>query len=616
MQNQVIADIEIEDQKIEHYSSVFISQKFNEHHTFSIRIKYDVLEKAGSFSLSNAQKLIGKSAVIKLLQANTLDVAYEFHGLVCEINVEQSDNFTSDLVLKGYSPTILLESGPGFSSFYKKKLEQIVASLTQNLSQVSCNVSNNPQYKTEITYISQYRESSFHFLNRLSSQFGEWLYYDGQRLNFGKPSNSPKIAITYGVDVQNLQMKLRILPLTFSGYSYHSKDDNFITSNAPSAVDGLDEYASYVLKESNNIFSEPVSFPVKQRIESKSDLDSFLKQRKTAMAANLEVIAATSDNPGVCIGAIADVKVSVPDNNDFKKEDGGKFLITGIEHHINANGKYYNSFEGIPSGIDVIPVNNIMVPIAEPQIATVKDNKDPDNMGRVRVQMLWQQSTNEMTDWLRVMTPDAGGGKGGAKNRGLVVIPEPNDQVLVCFRYNDPDRPFVLGSMFHGKTGGGGGSGNKTKTLTALSGSVVSLDGDAINIIDANGNKVTLDGAGKININCSSNITLECGGSKITMDSGGKIEISGTEITVSGSTKAEMKSTASFKAEGAAATVKATTTELNGDTKVDVKSGAAIEVGSPATTVKGDANLKLQGGTVDVEGTAMTNVKGGVVNLN
>ena len=40
MQNQVIADIEIDDQKIEYYSSVFISQKFNEHHVFSIRIKY------------------------------------------------------------------------------------------------------------------------------------------------------------------------------------------------------------------------------------------------------------------------------------------------------------------------------------------------------------------------------------------------------------------------------------------------------------------------------------------------------------------------------------------------------------------------------------------------
>ena len=222
-----------------------------------------------------------------------------------------------------------------------------------------------------------------------------------------------------------------------------------------------------------------------------------------------------------------------------------------------------------------------------------------------------------MTDWLRVMTPDAGPGKDEAKNRGLVVIPESGDQVLVCFRYNDPDRPFVMGSLFQGKTGGGGGDGNKTKSLTALSGSVISFEEDAINIIDANDNKVSLDGAGKININCSSSITLECGQSKITMESGGKIEISGTEVSISGTSKAEMKSTASFTAEGPAASVKGTTAEINGDTTVTVKGGASVEVGAASTTVKADASLTLQAsGIATLKADGPTNVQGAIVNLN
>lgn len=609
MQNQVIAAIEIEDEKIDYYKSVIIRQQFNAHHEFSIRIRYDVLEKIGTFKLSDAQKKIGKLAIIKLLQADSAEVAYEFRGLICEISMEQSENFTSDLVLKGYSPTILLENGPHLLSFYEKNLQQIVQQLTGPLSQSSCRVNVNPQYKTKIKYSCQYRESTFHFLNRLSSDFGEWCYYDGMDLFFGKPASPPNIEITYGIDVQQLQTKLRVLPMAFSSYAYLSKNDQFISYDAPPSVDGLDQFASYALQESNKVFAEPVSFPIRQRVESKSDLEGFVKKQKTAMAADLEVVAGSSDNPAICIGAIADVKISRPETGAFIKEDHGKFLITSIEHHVTENGKYYNLFEGIPSGIEVIPVKNVILPIAEPQLATVKDNKDPDGMGRVRAQMLWQQQSNEMTDWLRVMTPDAGGGKDGAKNRGLVVVPEPGDQVLICFRYNDPDRPFVLGSMFHGKTGGGGGQGNKSKSLTALSGSVVSLDGDAISIVDAKGNKIALDGTGKINITCSASITLECGGSKLTMDSGGKIEITGKEITVNGSTKAVMKSTATFTAEGTSATVQGTSTEIKGDAKV--------EVGAPSTTVKGEANLKLQStGTVDVEGTAMTNVKGGVVNLN
>jgi type VI secretion system secreted protein VgrG len=617
MQNQVIADIEIEDEKIDNYSSVIIRQQFNSHHEFAIRIKYDVLEKTGSFTLTDAQKKMGKLAIIKLVQASNFEVAYEFRGLICEISMEQSDNFTSELVLKGYSPTILLENGPHLLSFYQKGLQQIVQQLTASLAQSNCRVNLKPQHTAQIKYICQYRESTFHFLNRLSSDFGEWFYYDGIDVFFGKPSSSPNIEITYGEDVQNLQLKLRILPLTFSSYSYNSKKDELISQDAPSSIDGLDQYASYALQESGKVFTEPVSFPIRQRVEDKAELEGFVKKQKTAMAADLEVLSGSSDNPAICIGALADVKISRPESNLFTKEDYGKFLITSIEHHVAENGSYYNTFEGIPSGIEVIPVKNIILPIAEPQIATVKDNKDPDNMGRVRVQMLWQQNDNLLTDWLRVMTPDAGGGKGGAKNRGFVVVPEAGDQVLICFRYNDPDRPFVLGSMFHGKTGGGGGSGNKSKSVTALSGSVVSLDGDSISIVDAAGNKINLDGGGNITINCSASITLECGGSKIKMDSGGKIEITGTDITVHGSSKAVMKSTASYTAEGTAATVRGDTTDIKGDTSATFKSDVKVDVGSPTTDVKGSTKLTLDSdGIVDINGKATTNVKGGIVNLN
>lgn len=608
MQNQVIADIAIEDQKIEYYSSVIIRQHFNAHHEFVIRIRYDVLGQAGSFRLKDSQKLMGKSTVIKLVQADTLEAAYEFRGLICAVSMEQSDNFTSELVLKGYSPTILLENGPHLQSFYKKGLKDIVQEIT-GLAAQSCDVKLAPRHKSPLTYICQYRESTFHFLNRLSADYGEWCYYDGKTLFFGKPSSSPEIDITYGQDVHNMQFTLRILPMTFSGYSYQSKDDKFIMSQAPLQVEGLDEYGSFALRESNKVFTEPVSFPVKPRIESKNDLDVYLKNRKTAMAARLEVLTGSSDNPAICIGAVANVRFSRFENGSFTKEDYGKFLVTAVKHRVTENGKYYNSFEAIPAGLEVIPVQNVAMPIAEPQVATVVDNADPENSGRVRVQMLWQQASGEQTDWIRVMTPDAGGGKGGAKNRGLVVIPEVGDQVLVCFRYNDPDRPFVMGSMFHGKTGGGGGQGNQSKSLTALSGSVISLDGNAISVVDAAGNKIHLDGAGKINISCSASITLECGSSKITMDAGGKIQITGTEITVHGTSKAEMKSTASFKAEGTSASVHGNATEIKGDAKVDV--------GSPSTSIKGDATLGLQSnGTINVDGTTMTNVKGGTVNLN
>lgn len=611
MEHQVIADIEIEDEKIDYYNSVTIRQQFNAHHEFTIRIKYDVLEKIGSFTLSNAQKKIGKLAIIKLLRADSFDVAYEFRGLICEISLEQSDNFISYLSLKGYSPTILLENGPHLLSFYQKNLQQIVQQLTAPLSQSSCRVNISPQYKSQIKYICQYRESTFHFLNRLSADFGEWCYYDGIDLCFGKPS-SPNIEIEYGADVHHLQIKLRIQPMAFSSYAYVSKDDKFVSYDAPAGVDGLDEYAHFALQESNKVFTEPVSFPVRQRVESKSDLEGFVKKHKTAMAADLEVLSGSSSNPYICIGAVADVKASTRENNELNKEQYGKFLITSIEHHLTENKRYYNNFEGIPAGIEAVPVKNVILPIAEPQIATVKDNKDPDNMGRIRVQMLWQQAANEMTDWLRVMTPDAGGGKGGAKNRGLVVVPEAGDQVVVCFRYNDPDRPFVLGSLFHGKTGGGGGQGNNGKSLTSKSGHVLSFDdGKGISIVDkTTGNKIEIDGTNTITITASQKIELTNGKSTITMD-GDTITITAAHVNIEGTDDSSIQSGGNGLSNAKSGDV-----SVNGKKTTVVGSQEVTATGAKAT-LNGDMEATVNGGgktTVSAGGKVA--VQGAIVALN
>ncbi len=51
------------------------------------------------------------------------------------------------------------------------------------------------------------------------------------------------------------------------------------------------------------------------------------------------------------------------------------------------------------------------------------------------------------TSWIRVMRPDGGGGRDGVEtNRGFVFIPEVGDHVLVGFRHNDPNRPYVMGA--------------------------------------------------------------------------------------------------------------------------------------------------------------------------
>ena len=140
----------------------------------------------------------------------------------------------------------------------------------------------------------------------------------------------------------------------------------------------------------------------------------------------------------------------------YQNYDIGTYIITEITHKATDIGEYENSFKALPAYIKKLPETQITFPQAQTQQAIVVENADPKNNGRIRVKMLWQQTKNLRTPWLRVMTPDAGTSSEVATNRGMVFIPEVGDHVMLGFRYNDPNRPFVIGSLFNGKIGAGG----------------------------------------------------------------------------------------------------------------------------------------------------------------
>ena len=127
-----------------------------------------------------------------------------------------------------------------------------------------------------------------------------------------------------------------------------------------------------------------------------------------------------------------------------------------------------------------------------------------------------------------------------------MAIPEVGDQVMVNFIHNHPDRPFVIGGMFHGKAGAGGGQGNNVKSLSSKSGNIICLnDGAGIEIKDKNGNYVTLSGSGDVTTFVSNDNTEDIGNnhttnvttkttinvgkdqSVLTMDNAGNISLEG-----------------------------------------------------------------------------------------
>ena len=189
-------------------------------------------------------------------------------------------------------------------------------------------------------------------------------------------------------------------------------------------------------------------------------------------------------------------------------------------------------------------------------IGVVTNNKDPDGMHRVKVKFPWLNDDDE-SNWARVASPMAG------NKRGLYLLPEVDDEVLVAFEHGSIDHPFVIGALWNGRdapTETNGGT-NDHRSLTSRSGHVFRLndqDGqETIEIIDKTGNN-------RIVIEASSNkITVAAQGDIEITSSTGKVKISGIGIELTSQTDVKVQAQ--------------TTVDVNANAQVSIQ-GALVKI--------------------------------------
>lgn len=505
MIKEPLTRLSIDGKFINTFNSIELKQKINDHHTFKIILDNDVVENIGGHSIDKSKEWLSRPVVI------TFDET-EFLGVITNINLENKHGHHGKLILKGYSPTILLQGQPHFASWTNRTLQQIVSETLQNLE---LGKDINPTFKEPLEYQSQYNENHFQFLQRLAKQYKQWFYYNGVGIVFGKPEFSKNtVHIEYGADIDNLSLKIKIKDHKQKKIAYNASADQQLYAKSKEQVQGLNELAFHAFNISNSKYTnETLSFTSTQA-DSKYLLDNYVEQQQAQASANLHTLKGKSNKQGLNIGSIIKVKSArTIGKNNIDKQNYGEYVITEITHKASLGNKYQNKFTAIPSGITIPKAPKVKLPIAEPQIATVTDNADAQ--GRVKVRFLWQVN-NQTTSWIRVASPNAGSSNHHQQNRGQVFIPEIDDQVMVGFEHNNPNAPFVIGSMFHGQNGAGGKANNNIKSIITRSGHVIELNdsenAESITITDKNNNKIFFDTANKsIYINAPTNINIIAG---------------------------------------------------------------------------------------------------------
>lgn len=446
-------------------------------------------------------------------------------------------------------------------------------------------------------HVSQGNATDWQFLQGLAADAGCQLSVVDGKLNFGKPTrsgdapppggdpDSNPLVLQHGTDLLRLRATVtsaeQVSQVQVRGWDVAQK--RALVGTAPAQTTSAE--LSTTPAQLAGTFGSRTFVAVDVPYRSQAQVDTAAKSVADQLAgafAELEGVA--RGNPKLRAGAaIALDNLGAPWN--------GKYTLTSTRHLYDpatgyttafvVSGRQERSLYGLVSGgagAAPGPAGTIrgVVP------AMVTNAADPEDNARVKLKFPWLSDTYE-SDWARTVQIGAGG------NRGAVLLPEVNDEVLVAFEQGDLNRPYVVGGLYNGvdkprkgpvatvdsgsgavnrrayvsRTGhrlefleaAGGTDGiqlltgdDKLKLELDKQGSKITVHSDGTVLVEAK-NGVTVDaGSGDvaltgkaISLTAKQGVTVDAGGGTLGLTSKAKVDMHGTQVSVNGDAQTEIK---------------------------------------------------------------------------
>lgn len=498
------------------YYNLMINQGLLGHHTFNFAWKIGDVVMDFKSQADFIKQYMGAKVIITLKDSANGQNVY-FKGIITQMEVLNNDGASKGFQIVGESPTVLLDEIKQSETYLSRPIEEIIKKIDSTVPKgVLSGMNVKPNYSNNLPYIVQYNETDFQFIQRLAVQYGEWMYYDGDLLQFGE-LKSTKALLHNGVNLHDFKVTSRLRPqkVSFKGYDYNyaseieaqnlepqNNTQSYLAQNAQQASSNV-----YDRGNANHAF-------ISNSYESRN-IQRIQELSQQAKESNVVTYSGLSKIPLQIGGTLTILKDGID----------GEFITVGAHHYSRGFGHYECQFEAIPRDVKVPPYTNPLIyPKAETQAAAVTDNNDPSGMGRIKVRFFWGHES----DWTRLVTPHAGSGK------GFYFIPEIGEEVFVSFEGGNPEKPFVIGTQYNGREiSGYNTAGNDQKVIHTRSGTKMIFNDaqGSIFIEDPSGNTWLMDGQGNISVNAPNDISITAG-KNMSINVGQNLSvIAGVDIT-------------------------------------------------------------------------------------
>jgi len=566
LETATICTVKVDEEKIRYnVETVVIEQPIDGHHELDVTLSQAVRDKFEIYDPSDYTDFLGKTISILIEPTGgKIEASHilEFIGLVTEVSFDNSIDALNVISIRAKSPTITMDGAKTNAFFSEQKASDLINSIARShpitLGRVD---STNTTYR----HVLQYNESDYEFIMRMAGNNGLFAFYNGTEFQAVKAHSSGAVDLTWRESLGGFVVELGTAQPEYGSqmFYYEQARDFKSESKNVSQSKSLSDLTRKSPDASKEIYKKTSYFPVYNQVKDAQSMDETVRIVRDSALSRMVKCGGQSIRPDIKVGQCVQIR-------GMSRFDG-PYWVTGVTHTFDKGGKYYNEFKCKP-----LDVANANYPGdrdcgANIQPAIVTDNADPDQMGRIKVKFSW--SGDGETYWARYLTLHAG------QDRGWYALPEIGDEVLVAFEMGDPDRPYVIGSLYN--------SDNTPHADTQVDDNNIKM------FLTKGGNKIVVkDESGKESIEITNadgknSILLDASSPAISITCEGDISISGANITIKGTGNVEIKA----------------------DSDIKANSGANMEL-------KASANQKVEAsGTQDLKG-AMVNVKGNPINLN
>jgi phage protein D len=489
---------------------------------------------------------IGSHLEIKLGAREELTTTTLFKGDIVSLDADFGPG-SVELLVRGFDHSHVLQRSRHVRTFQNQTASDVVAKIVRDAGfECQTDQSGDPY-----EFVQQNNETDWDFIWRLAERIGfEFVVEDGTAHFRRQTSDDTRVELDWPAKLWSFTPRVtaiqQVKEVTLAAHDPKTKETIDASAGSAQQVSliGIDrETVSKAFDDATiHIATEPVESNAEGQAVAQALLDKL---------ANAYVAA-----EGVCDGdprIKAGAKVSV---SGVGQKFGGAYRVAAATHVLRGGGTYETRFatasahtllasigtNGGGDGAGAAPRFG-----AQLVLGVVTNNRDPDDMGRVRVRHPALGPDAEGA-WARVVTPSAGNA------RGILMLPIVGEEVLIGFEHDDTARPYVLGSLFNGvdKPGDdllqdydGSFALRSDHKVHIRSAEDMTLDAEGQLTIDAQGNaalttendlsvkgqKLSINGDVEIAIEANTKLTLKCGPSQIQLTSAG-VTVSGPMINL------------------------------------------------------------------------------------